>query len=124
MKKVAKYDEEELEILQAWEAGMLKPTADMAEQAKAHRAAADATFKKDQRLNIRISSKDLKSLQARALEEGEPAMNSMHLVPMKIAIAGTGYVGLSMAVLLAQHHAVWAVDVVAAKVDTPACRAS
>jgi UDPglucose 6-dehydrogenase len=89
----------------------------MAEQAKAHRAAADATFKKDQRLNIRISSKDLKSLQARALEEGEPAMNSMHLVPMKIAIAGTGYVGLSMAVLLAQHHAVWAVDVVAAKVD-------
>jgi predicted DNA binding CopG/RHH family protein len=29
-------------------------------------------FKKDQRLNIRISSRDLKSLQARALEEGIP----------------------------------------------------
>ena len=72
MKKVAQYDEEELEILQAWEAGTLKPLADMKEQAKAHRAAADATFKKDQRLNIRISSKDLKSLQARALEEGVP----------------------------------------------------
>ncbi len=72
MKKVAKYDDEELEILQAWEAGTLKPVADMAEQAKAHRAAADATFKKDQRLNIRISSRDLKSLQARALEEGVP----------------------------------------------------
>lgn len=72
MKKVAKYDEEELEILQAWEAGTLKPVTDMAEQAKAHRAAADATFKKDQRLNIRISSRDLKSLQARALEEGVP----------------------------------------------------
>ena len=72
MKKVDKYDEEELEILQAWEAGALKPVADMAEQAKAHRVAADATFKKDQRLNIRISSRDLKSLQARALEEGVP----------------------------------------------------
>lgn len=72
MKKVAKYDDEELEILQAWEAGTLKPVTDMAEQAKAHRAAADATFKKDQRLNIRISSRDLKSLQARALEEGVP----------------------------------------------------
>lgn len=72
MKKVAKYDEEELEILQAWEAGKLKPVTDMAEQVKAHRAAADATFKKDQRLNIRISSRDLKSLQARALEEGVP----------------------------------------------------
>ena len=72
MKKIAEYDEEELEILQAWEAGTLKPVTDMAEQAKAHRFAADATFKKDQRLNIRISSRDLKSLQARALEEGVP----------------------------------------------------
>ena len=36
---------------------------------------------------------------------------------MKIAVAGTGYVGLSMAVLLAQHHSVTAVDVVPEKVD-------
>ena len=72
MKKTAKYDEEELEILQAWETGLLKPVSDMAEQVRAHRAAADATFKKDQRLNIRISSRDLRSLQARALEEGVP----------------------------------------------------
>ena len=36
---------------------------------------------------------------------------------MKIAVAGTGYVGLSMATLLAQHHSVVAVDVVAEKVD-------
>ncbi len=36
---------------------------------------------------------------------------------MKIAVAGTGYVGLSMATLLAQHHEVTAVDVVGEKVD-------
>jgi len=67
-----KFDEEELEILQAIEAGALKPVADAKKQIKAHRAAAEATFKKDQRLNIRISSRDLKNLQARALEEGIP----------------------------------------------------
>ena len=72
MKSKAKFDDEELEILQAWEAGALRPVSDMAAQAKAHRAAAQATFKKDQRLNIRISSRDLKNLQARALEEGIP----------------------------------------------------
>ena len=37
---------------------------------------------------------------------------------MKIAVAGTGYVGLSVATLLAQHNEVVAVDVVAEKVDS------
>ena len=34
-----------------------------------------------------------------------------------IAVAGTGYVGLSIATLLSQHHKVYAVDIVPAKVD-------
>ncbi|MCL8026269.1 nucleotide sugar dehydrogenase [Nocardioides bruguierae] len=36
---------------------------------------------------------------------------------MKIAVAGLGYVGLSNAVILAQHHEVWAVDLDGARVD-------
>ena len=36
---------------------------------------------------------------------------------MKIAVAGTGYVGLSNAVLLAQHNEVYAVDIIKDKID-------
>ena len=35
----------------------------------------------------------------------------------KIAVAGTGYVGLSIATLLSQHHKVTAVDIIPEKVD-------
>ena len=43
---------------------------------------------------------------------------------MKIAIAGTGYVGLSIATLLAQHNEVVAVDVVPEKVSAINARKS
>ena len=36
---------------------------------------------------------------------------------LKIAVAGTGYVGLSIATLLAQHHQVMAVDIIPEKVE-------
>ena len=36
---------------------------------------------------------------------------------IKIAVAGTGYVGLSLATLLSQHHTVTAVDIIPEKVE-------
>lgn len=36
---------------------------------------------------------------------------------LKIAVAGTGYVGLSIATLLSQHHKVTAVDIIPEKVE-------
>ena len=47
-------------------------------------------------------------------EAGKPLASP---APLKIAVAGTGYVGLSIATLLAQHNQVTAVDIIPEKVD-------
>ncbi|MBN8440320.1 MAG: hypothetical protein J0M28_01230 [Thauera sp.] len=64
-------DPEEIEILEAYEKGLLESVATKAELAK-FKAAARATAIKDRRVNIRLSSGDLNDIQARALEEGIP----------------------------------------------------
>ena len=65
-------DQEEREILEAFESGELKPVADKESKLQKHREYAAATFKKDQRITIRISSRDLNALRKRALIEGIP----------------------------------------------------
>ena len=67
-----KLDAEEQEILDAFEAGKLRRATGAKAQIKRHKEYAAATFLKDSRINIRISSKDLRSLQIRALQEGLP----------------------------------------------------
>ena len=67
-----KLEAEEQEIVDAFEAGKLKRAANAKSEIKRHRGYAAATFLKDSRINIRISSKDLWSLQKRALQEGLP----------------------------------------------------
>jgi len=67
-----KLDKEEQEILNSFEAGKLKKSRNSKEQLEQHKLVAEATFKKDTRINIRLSSRDLRSLQARALREGIP----------------------------------------------------
>jgi predicted DNA binding CopG/RHH family protein len=67
-----KLDAEEREILDAFEAGELKSVENKKAELKKHQEYAVATFKKDQRINIRISSRDLQALKKRALSEGIP----------------------------------------------------
>ena len=69
---MSKLDSEEKEILEAFESGKLKKSRNAKKKIKEHKAVAEATFKKDARINIRLSSRDLRSLQAKALMEGMP----------------------------------------------------
>lgn len=69
---MSKLDAEEKEILGAFESGQLKKSKNSKRQIAQHKTIAEATFKKDARINIRLSSRDLRSLQARALKEGIP----------------------------------------------------
>lgn len=69
---MSKLDAEEKEILSAYDAGQLRPVSKAAREIKRHRAYAAATFQKDSRINIRLSSKDLRAIQKRALQEGLP----------------------------------------------------
>jgi len=67
-----KLHSEEKEILKAFESGHLKRIQKVSEELARHREVAAATFKKDARINIRLSSRDLRALQALALKEGIP----------------------------------------------------
>lgn len=49
--------------------------------------------------------------------EAKKEISKKEIKPMKIAVAGTGYVGLSISCLLAQHNKVTAVDIIKEKVD-------
>lgn len=71
-KAMSKLDREEKEILEAFESGKLKRVRGASKQIERHKTYAEATFKKDARINIRLSSKDLRALQTRALQEGIP----------------------------------------------------
>jgi predicted DNA binding CopG/RHH family protein len=69
---MSKLDQEEKEILEAFERGELKSVPNKEAELKLHREYAAATFRKDKRINIRISERDLRALQKRALTEGIP----------------------------------------------------
>ena len=70
MSKV-KLSKEEKELLKDFEAGEFRSVL-TPDRKKEIAKAAEETFKKDKRINIRISARDLQAIQQRALEEGIP----------------------------------------------------
>ncbi len=82
-----KFSKEEKEILKAFEAGEFKSVI-TPRRKKMLQAAAEETFKKDKRINIRISGRDLESLQRRALEEGIPYQTLVSSVLHKYVSGG------------------------------------
>ncbi|MEQ1911345.1 MAG: antitoxin [Vicinamibacterales bacterium] len=67
-----KLDAEEKALLESVEHGEWKPAAGGKRVRSKYSAYAKATFRKDRRLNIRLSGKDLEAIQKRALTEGLP----------------------------------------------------
>lgn len=67
-----KLNQEEREILESFESGKLKRSKGAAKIQKRHQEYAAAMFKKDARINVRLSSRDLRRLQKKALAEGIP----------------------------------------------------
>ena len=69
---MAKLDKSERELLKSVESGEWRSVTNKEDELKRYGEYARATFKKDHRVNIRISGKDLDALQKRALREGIP----------------------------------------------------
>ena len=67
----------EQEILDSFERGEWKPVRNQKGEIARLRAVAEAALLKNKRVNIRISSRDLEGLQARAAEEGVPYQTLM-----------------------------------------------
>ena len=67
-----KLDEEEKEILDAFESGKIQPIPSANMEMEKHKKYAATTFKKDKRINIRLAGRDLSMLQKLALLEGIP----------------------------------------------------
>jgi predicted DNA binding CopG/RHH family protein len=67
-----KLEQEEKELLESVEKGEWRSVAGLKQERKRYSGYAAATFRKDRRVNIRLSGKDLDALQKRALAEGLP----------------------------------------------------
>ncbi len=67
-----KLQQDELELLASYEAEEWKSARKIKEQKEQYRTYARATLRKDKRVNIRISEKDLLDLQRRAVRQGIP----------------------------------------------------
>ena len=86
--KKAKLDKEEQEILDSFERGEWKSVKNLKREIERHQAYARNTLKKDRRVNIRISSKDLEEIQSIAVADGLPTKHSCPVFSTSLSTAG------------------------------------
>jgi predicted DNA binding CopG/RHH family protein len=72
-----KLDNAEKELLESYEGEEWQSVGQIEAEKERYQGYARATFRKDTRVNIRISSKDLEALQKKAVEEGIPYQTLM-----------------------------------------------
>jgi predicted DNA binding CopG/RHH family protein len=73
-------DEEEKELIRSIEKDEWVESREAAKQKKLAKEYAQGTIRKDKRMNIRISERDLKNLKKKALEEGIPYQTMVSMV--------------------------------------------
>ena len=73
-------DEEERDLLRSTENDEWIEVRDIDKQKRQAREFAEATIRKDKRMNIRISERDLRNLKKRALEEGIPYQTMVSMI--------------------------------------------
>jgi len=74
---MAELDEKEKELLQSYEADEWVSSKGLDDERRTYAEIARTTFRKGRRVNIRISAKDLESIQQKSLEEGLPYQTLM-----------------------------------------------
>ena len=67
-----KFDEKEKKLIESIEKGEWESITNLQKEIEKSKQLAKTTLRKDQRMNIRISKKDLNALKIRAIEEGIP----------------------------------------------------
>jgi len=73
-------DSEEMELLESLESGEWNSVNNLEDEIQVHKNIAKSTLKKDKRVNLRISSKDLEAIKTYAVEEGLPYQTLMSSV--------------------------------------------
>ncbi|MFK5938477.1 MAG: CopG family antitoxin [Sulfurimonas sp.] len=78
--KELKLSEEETELLDSLESGEWNSVENLQEEISSHQTIASNTLKKDKRVNLRMTSKDLEAIKIFAVEEGLPYQTLMSSV--------------------------------------------
>lgn len=81
-----KLDKNEKTLLASFERGEWKSVRDLSRVRKHYQEAARETLRKDKRINIRLSQKDLEGIQSRAAREGMPYQTLISSIIHKFVI--------------------------------------